>query len=60
MVATLVYSGEHYVVDAIVGFALVCGAARLEARTRPRRVAWWTATGRKHWPRALAYLRPQT
>ncbi len=59
MVATLVYGGEHYVVDAIAGFALVWAAVRLEARTRPRRLAWWKAKGEQHWPAALAYLRPR-
>jgi PAP2 superfamily len=58
MVTTLVYSGEHYVVDAIVGFALVWGVVAWEARTRQRRVMWWTAKGDRWWPAAMKYLRP--
>ena len=60
MVISLVYSGEHYVVDAIAGFTLVWVVVTLEARTRQRRIAWWTAKGATHWPRALSYLRPAT
>lgn len=58
MVLTLVYTGEHYVVDALVGFALVTAVARVERRTRARRWAWWRRQSEAHWPRAARFLAP--
>ncbi len=60
MIITLVYSGEHYAVDALVGYALVVAVVRVESRTRASREAWWNRVGQRYWPRALAYLRPGT
>ena len=58
MVLTLVYTGEHYVVDAIIGFGVVTAVVVVERRTRAARWAWWRTMSERHWPRAAAYLAP--
>lgn len=60
MITALVYSGEHYVVDAIVGWLLVAAVAIFERRGRFTRTEWWDRVGNRYWPHAMSYLRPET
>ena len=49
---------SHYVVDALVGFALVITVVVVERRTRARRWAWWQRQSERYWPRAARFLVP--
>jgi hypothetical protein len=58
MVLSLVYNGEHYVVDTLIGAAVVLIISALESATRARRQAYWARVSAQHWPRAAAWLKP--
>ncbi len=58
MVLTLIYNGEHYVVDALIGFAVVVLVSAAETMTRERRAAYWAEVSARRWPKLAARLAP--
>ncbi len=58
MVLTLLYNGEHYVVDALVGAGVVFAVSWAELATRERREAWWSRMSSRHWPKLAKRLAP--
>ncbi len=58
MVLTLVYNGEHYVIDTMIGAAVVILVSWAELLSRARRQAYWAHMSERYWPRLAARLAP--
>jgi hypothetical protein len=58
MVLTLVYNGEHYVSDTLIGATVVILISWAELATRARRQAYWERLSAEHWPKLAARLAP--
>jgi hypothetical protein len=58
MVVTLIYNGEHYFVDALIGALVVVLVSWAELATRSRRQAYWERMAAAHWPKLAAHLAP--
>ena len=58
MVLTLLYNGEHYVVDALIGAGVVIAVSWAELATRARRQEYWARVSEQHWPKLAKRMAP--